>query len=128
MGYFSWKTQDTDRSICNSDSIENTFTVSMVDDKGNIWKESNYEGYGVFGGKDYYELLAEMNGIVMDKSLGNYYTVFMRSEGISLAFKDEGSGEKAKGIKYPNLVEHPKKWDYMDASPEHCIYQGYYYE
>ena len=34
----------------------------MTDDKGNRWEESNYDGYGVFGGKDYYALLDEMNG------------------------------------------------------------------
>jgi hypothetical protein len=28
----------------------------MIDDKGNIWEEKEYDGYGVFGGKDYYEL------------------------------------------------------------------------
>ena len=128
MGFFSWKTQDTDRSIANVDSINNTFTVYLIDDKGNTWKERDYEGYGVFGGKDYYELLAEMNGVEMDKSLGNYYTQSMRSEGIRLAFKDESSGERAKGIKYPNLVENPQNWEYEETSPKTCEYQGYFYE
>lgn len=126
MGYFSWQTQDTHRSIANADSIKNTFTVYMIDDKGNSWEESNYEGYGEFGGKDYYELLAEMNGVVKDKAL-MHYTELMRSEGIRLAFKDEGSGEKAKGIKYPNLVESPQGWEYEELSPKTCEYQGFFY-
>ena len=64
MGFFSWKTQDTDRSIANNYSTRKTFTVVMIDNKGNKWVEQSYEGYGVFGNKDYYELLAEMNGVV----------------------------------------------------------------
>lgn len=127
MGFFSWKTQDTGRSIANAYSVENTFTVYMMDDKGNVWKESDYEGYGEFGGKDYYELLAEMNGVVKDKALRDY-TELMRSEGINLAFKDESSGENAEGIKYPNLVQFPQGWEYEESSPKSCEYQGYFYE
>jgi len=67
MGFFSWKTQDTDRSISNTYSNVKTFTVEMIDNAGNIFTEDNYEGYGRFGGKDYYELLAEMNGFVSEK-------------------------------------------------------------
>ena len=74
MGFFSWKTQDTHDSIQNIHSEMHTFPVQMHDNQGNVWEESNYDGYGVFGGKDYYELLAEMNGLVG------------RSEGIRLAF------------------------------------------
>lgn len=58
MGQFSWFTMDTHRRIVNGEE----HTVYLVDDKGNKWKEERYEGYGVFGGKDFYELLAEMNG------------------------------------------------------------------
>ena len=126
MGFFSWKTQDTDRSISNAYSKENTFTVFMIDDKGNIWKEDNYEGYGEFGGKDYYELLAEMNGVVTDKSMKDY-TRLMRSKGIHIAYRDSNSGEGVKGIKFPNLVESPENWEYRDTSPKHCEYQGYFY-
>ena len=31
MGFFSWKTQDTDRSIANNYSTRKTFTVVMID-------------------------------------------------------------------------------------------------
>jgi hypothetical protein len=63
MGFFSWKTQDTNKSIANQYSNRKPFKVTMSDNKGNKWTETNYEGYGVFGGKDYFELLAEMNGL-----------------------------------------------------------------
>lgn len=111
MGFFSWKTQDTNKSIANIYSGLPTFTVYMTDDRGNQWKEDNYEGYGVFGGKDYYELLAEMNGLSGEN---------LRSQGISLNYSNED-------FKSPNLTES-KDWKWEDSSPENCEYQGYFYE
>lgn len=34
----------------------------MKVNNGNVWRKDNYDGYGVFGGKDFFVLLAEMNG------------------------------------------------------------------
>lgn len=62
MGFFSWLTSDTGRSIANQHSIRETFPVYMVTDDGQIFTELNYDGYGVFGGKDIFVLIAEMNG------------------------------------------------------------------
>jgi hypothetical protein len=103
-GQFSWFTQDTDQQI--GSEPENTLrAVYMFDNKGNKWLEKNYEGYGDFGGKDYYELLAQMNGMADPD----------RSEGISLAF----SGKK--GILYPALVVDPnfnyKTHDFTEEAP-----------
>ena len=53
MGQFSWFTQDTNHRIVNGEN----YKVVMTDDKGNKYVEQCYEGYGEFGGKDYYELL-----------------------------------------------------------------------
>lgn len=64
MGFFSWKTSDTNRSISNSYSDNGTFTVHMITEDGRVFTEDEYSGYGVFGGKDIYVLMAEMNGIV----------------------------------------------------------------
>ena len=89
-GQFSWFTQDTDQQI--GSEPENTLPfVYMHDDKGNKWLEKNYEGYGEFGGKDYYELLDQMNGGIGD-----------RSEGIRKAFDAQAvaNGE----IKFPALT------------------------
>ena len=61
MGFFSWITQDTNESILNCYCGGEQFPVFMLDDKGNVWEETSYGGYGIFGGKDYYELVAEMN-------------------------------------------------------------------
>lgn len=108
MGFFSWKTQDTNRSIANQFSSITPFTVYMTDNQGNVWKEENYEGYGEFGGKDYYELLAEMNGLPSS-----------REDGIDLAFSN-------KEHITPNLSEDPN-WEWVDDKPESCEYQGYFY-
>jgi len=87
-GQHSWMTQDTGKQI--GSERENTIDVYMFDNKGNKWYEPNYKGYGEFGGKDYYELLDQMNGGSGD-----------RSRGINLAFdKIETDGE----ILYPALV------------------------
>ena len=123
MGFFSWKTQDTDRSIPNNYSIRKTFRVQMLDNKGNVWTEDNYEGYGVFGGKDYYELLAEMNGVT-DKD-----TDRLRNAGIDLAFsKGNHSGVATEDVLYPNLIEMADGWNYLPGGPDSCEYQGFFYD
>ena len=127
MGFFSWKTQDTDKSIANEHSNRKTFRVQMIDNKGNVWTESEYDGYGRFGGKDYYELLAEMNGFTSDKT-GEAYTDEARGFGITIAFKDNGSGVGTEGVYYPNLIEMADGWVYEMAGPDSCDYQGYFYD
>jgi hypothetical protein len=127
MGFFSWNTQDTDKSIANQYSNRKTFRVQMMDNKGNVWTENEYEGYGRFGGKDYYELLAEMNGFTSDKT-GEAYTDEARGEGISLAFDGNGSGVGTEGVYYPNLVEQAKGWRYEMGGPDSCDFQGYFYD
>ena len=127
MGFFSWNTMDTDNSIANEHSNRKTFRVQMMDNKGNVWTEDNYDGYGRFGGKDFYELLAEMNGFESDKT-DDEYTDEARGFGINLAFKDNGSGIATKGVYYPNLVEQAKGWVYEMGGPDNCEYQGYFYD
>jgi hypothetical protein len=128
MGFFSWRTQDTDRSIANNYSTRKTFTVVMIDNKGNKWIEQDYEGYGRFGGKDYYELLAEMNGFESDKT-GDEYTDEARGFGIDLAFsKGNGSGVGTEGVYYPNLIEMADGWLYEMSGPDSCEFQGYFYD
>ena len=122
MGLFSWITQDTECSIPASGSVRSTFPVTMTDDKGNKWTENDYEGYGVFDGKDYYELLAEMNGLESN-----------RNAGINLAFAPDSSGKQwfeegwKKEFKAPNLTED-SNWKWINEVPEDCPDQGYFYE
>jgi hypothetical protein len=80
----------------------------MIDDKGSFWYETEYEGYGVFAGKDFYELVAEMNG-------GGD-----RGDGIDLFFG-------TVPFKSPNLNESSvAKWE--NIAPESCPDQGYFYD
>ena len=118
MGFFSWKTTDTKRSICNAFSGKKTFTVYMTSSDGTTYIEDKYQGYGEFDGKDFYVLLAEMNpekhAICESKDL--------RDIGIELAFDDTFS----KHIRYPLLTENKPK-EYKNIIPEDCEYQGYFY-
>ena len=66
MGFFSWRTSDTNRSIANQYSGRETFVVHMITEDGRVFTEEDYEGYGVFGGKDIYELIAEINDLCLD--------------------------------------------------------------
>ena len=132
MGFFSWKTQDTDKSIASRYSIRSAFKVDMLDNKGNVWTEHEYEGYGVFGSKDYYELLAEINGFVSEcgYEIGtDKYTNEARLFGINLAFsKGNHSGVATKDVLYPNLIEMADGWNYLSGGPDSCEYQGFFYD
>lgn len=119
MGFFSFITMDTKRSVSNVYSSLGSFKVAMMDDKGNVWSEDNYQGYGEFGGKDYYELLAEMNGIECGLS-GAEYNDFMRKEGIKLYFSNQS-------IIMPNIVENVDNWAFLPDNVEQCPNQGYFY-
>lgn len=110
MGFFSWKTQDTGRSISNVHSSRGAFPVFMHDDKGNTYSEFNYDGYGEFGGVDFYQLLAEMNG---GKT---------REDGLDMAFDKNRKGK----LRYPNLSEDPN-WMWTNEEPQTCRDQGFFY-
>ena len=114
MGFFSWITQDTQKSIANSYSGRKFFPVTMTDNKGNKWYEPKYEGYGVFGGKDFYELTAEMNGQTT------------RDEGIKLFFGGPGGRASNPAPLSPNLNEFPLLW--KNEAPKDCPHQGFFYE
>jgi hypothetical protein len=108
MGQFSWITQDTHEPIrdkygCGDKSLT---TAYMHDHLGNVWEEKEYEGYGEFGGKDFHELLAEMNNLGSD-----------RDSGIDLSFSD-------KPFISPNLTRN-KNWKWINNSPENDPNQGW---
>lgn len=121
MGFFSWNTCDTGDSISNNCSIRPTFTVHMITPDGRVFTEKDYDGYGIFGGKDFYELLAELNGLPSD-----------RSAGIDLSFKDNPNGDNTPGVIYPKFVmdlEDDVKDQYASLpNPESCEAQGFFYD
>lgn len=120
-GQFSWMAQDTGNQI--GSEKQNTIAVTMFDDKGNKWEEKSYDGYGEFGGKDYYELLAQMNGIENPN----------RQDGIDIAFDKK----KVKGkVLFPALVEDPKRFNFKkhdftqeaESDPNQSWYQEEEYD
>jgi len=116
-GQFSWMAQDTGRQI--GSERENTITVYMFDDKGQKWEEKKYDGYGEFGGKDYYELLAQMNGVENAD----------RQDGIDIAF----GKTKTKGkTLFPALVEDPRRFNFkkhdFTVQPDNDPNQSWYQE
>lgn len=110
MGFFSWETNDTKKSIPSCHSVRPVVPVYLIDNQGNSWFEPAYEGYGVFAGMRYYDLLAQMNDY--------------QGDGLDLAYENH---IKQKDILHPNLVEDPKaKW--VNKPPKDCPAQGYFYE
>ena len=61
MGFFSWKTSDTNKSISNAYSKRGALPVYVLCPDGTTIYEDEYEGYGVFGGYDIFDLVAEWN-------------------------------------------------------------------
>lgn len=112
MGQFSWITQDTNEAIRESYgcSDKELTTAYLHDDKGNVWAEESYQGYGVFGGKDYFVLLAEMNG-----GTGSHDE--LRGDGIDIAYGDED-------YRSPNLTRN-KEWEWINEAPQNDPSQGW---
>lgn len=62
MGCFSWCTSDTKKSIpCCIPFGDLPGTVYLLNPFGEPYKETDYEGYGEFGGRDVYDLVVEWN-------------------------------------------------------------------
>ena len=113
-GQFSWITQDTGDQIGSQE--QNTIDVYMYDNQGNWWYEKGYEGYGEFGGMDYYELLAKMNGY-SEEDLKKSQK--MRDIGIDLAFGKIKTKDKKKKTLFPALVTDPRyNWKRHDFTQE----------
>ena len=119
MGCFSWIAQDTNKPIYIDGYQKPGYeerTYYMWDNTGNSWKEPSYEGYGMFGAKDYYILLAEMN-----KTYGEDVTEDQkREEGIRIEFSSNHDG-----ILFPNLTE-TSIWTWINKQPVYHNNQGCY--
>jgi hypothetical protein len=109
MGCFSFITADTKKSI----RLDKPFTVYLTAPDGRQWREDEYEGYGEFGGKDIFELVAELNGKIT------------RSEGIDLLFENDTLGRflPEKGLLLPTITETAKD-PFRFGYPEDCPKQG----
>ena len=136
MGFFSWITQDTNRSIPSSYSCRDTFPVYMTDSDGNVYAEEAYEGYGVFGGKDYYQLVAEMNqaeglngDVENDRILGIRIALGIPSiknvnTGEVLSYPDDfpNWGEPIRDGLCANDLADTDEWERIDLQPDVVYY------
>lgn len=115
MGMFSWITSDTGRAIVNK-HYGRPFTVYMTAPDGRQWREDDYKGYGLFGGKDIYALIAELN--CPDDCLGSDDED--RSLGINLVHCEHNQGGdfalayNLHGLKLPRLTEK----EFFDVATE----------
>jgi hypothetical protein len=119
MGFFSWKTADTDESIMNrfTDECRPVYML-MPKEHGPHVFEPAYEGYGKFGGVDAYAWLARMNAPEeatsdVDKN---------RGIGLHLFFSEARSS-----IKYPIKFSFNKDavYEELPASGD-CPLQGFF--
>lgn len=118
MGYFSWVTSDTKKSISNCDSLRPTFPVYLLCPDGTKILETNYQGYGVFGGQDVYALLAKWN--VPEKCTGE--VAKDRLVGINEEFASDD-------LKYPLKFVEDGNLEYASVeASEYCNSQGFMYE
>lgn len=127
MGLFSWLTSDTHKSI-SADIDKREYTVDKVfllNPFGPNLFESDYEGYGVFGGQDVYELVAIWNVPDLCKDKNGHWLPSdeIRNIGIDIACSDYDHVQ----LKYPiKLVEHNVAYEQAEISPS-CPFQGYFY-
>lgn len=126
MGFFSWKTADSNESIANvhSGHVNARKPVYLLQPNGKEpIAELAYEGYGLFGGVDAYAWLAKMNIDAEEvKQLDLYEDAEeLRLMGINIAFGDET-------VPLPIKLSFNKNAQYERlAASELCEFQGFFY-
>ena len=147
MGFFSFITNDSKRSVIIGQKVN----IYLIDNKGNVYTEEQYDGYGEFGGKDIFILFAEMNNFTLPsiedeeneenkKDEENEetedietYIEQLRSYAIGKWYHSNNLSQLKIGDSiewlpnneyiYPNIVENCKsKW--INKMPKDCPNQG----
>lgn len=136
MGFFSWRTSDTKRSICNVHSVRKTFTVHMVTENRRIYTEEAYQGYGEFGGKDVYVLIGELNGCphTEEEDIRNWTFPFLYEPDyhtFAQLAKQKINVPKfveTLPVGYKKMSNHQwREWWKSLSYPRDCRAQGYFY-
>ena len=111
MGFFSWHDSDGD-VITNRYSRDGAAPIEMVTPDA-VFREENYEGYGIFAGVDYYEMVDIMNG-----------GEGQRERGIQLELEES----KHREVMLPRFrkIGDKRPWSEL-KDPEHAACQGYFY-
>jgi hypothetical protein len=109
MGQFSWITKRGEQIRNEHHQGQQVWMIFKKDGNVKIAHETEYEGYGVFGGIDYYAALYEMN---FDKILNHKYVVDIerqRNLGIDLSYTD---------ISVNGKIEYPQLFTYLPCNKE----------
>ena len=131
MGFFSYKTSDTNKSIPNIYSGKEPVPVKI------LWPHTNeitisrsYAGYGVFNGNDVFASIAIANGFYAEilgrpeeENQENARTAFFLQE-----LPVDLDALHQKGLKVPKIASLAFTCD-MSAlpGPQNCEHQGYFY-
>jgi len=119
MGFFSWLTNER-VSISNSSSSKGALPVYMYLPDGTVIFEDCYDGYGVFGGLDFYDLVAKYN-LPKEQLTGN--PDIDRDKGIDLIYRDSFT----QPIIMPRFsIYKNEKYENLN-DPQDCPDQGYFY-
>ena len=134
MGYFNWKTSDTKKTIWNINSRYGAkpSPVYLITEDGRHWAENKYDGYGVFGGKDIYVLIAELNGFKPKKEQNEEDARDWAFNNVFATGDTSFTNMANKGFKMPKIVEKlpsKEKWVAMWTKlpyPANAENQGYF--
>ncbi|MFP3156023.1 hypothetical protein LQZ18_16685 [Lachnospiraceae bacterium ZAX-1] len=127
MGFFSWITSDTQRSISNAYSNKETFPVYVLCPDGAVIEEKDYKGYGKFGGRDIYALVAQWNRPEGCKNTDGEWMddCDCRKLGVEIACYDKNN----VALTYPIKIVEDGTLQYEHVAPSlGCPKQGYFYD
>lgn len=113
--YFSFITGDTNESVPVLNSGTG-FISYLVTRKGVAYRQIVYMGNGVFGGKNIYKLIAELNSITVKevKELLNFY--------------NDNFEHMAEAYELPKILRNPKaEWENCKY-PRYCPNRGFNYK
>jgi len=117
----SWIAMDTARSCMTTKSNQH-HTYFLWDNKGNCWCEPNYNGDGVFGGKNFFELCYEMN--IKPTKKDDEHSIEI---GYNLYFDIKDSLSDVSNSKhepiFPNITES-SQWQWQNVKPTLCPFNG----
>ncbi len=108
MGQFSWLDCKTGEQVLN-DVIRDVYVLVPKQFGGGHIQEGCYDGYGMFGGRDIYALVAEWNvpeNCVGDDEIDRYV-------GIDIACYDEQNAS----LKFPIKITHDPQAVYEWCAP-----------
>ena len=128
MGFFSWNTGDTKRSIMN-EYAKPKFKPTVIWPDGEKWIKAGYDGYGRFNGKCIYSEIAVRNGWDSGLTSDEARDCALRklSEAGGPRCYSDFTAASEKGYIVPKFAENPEaKYEDVEFS-ENAGGQGYFY-